>query len=302
MLERACAHYGIEIEWRPIKTPRYGGHSERLLGTFATEIHTLPGATFSNPTAHGEYNAEGPAALKLSNFKRWLTTFIVQIYPRRVHSALDMSPADKYQDAVFEIGGQGGVGLPPRIVDEERLRLDFMPFAERSVQDYALMIDWIGYSHAVLRPCVGAKCPEDASRKRVFTSRCDPRDLSVVWFYDPELQAFENARFPDLDRKSVWVEDLDVALSADILFNRRDGSVEHLTFGAPASAGAGRAVDVIATPNPTAPGSPERLPAVLRQALRDALQRLASGGEVPRIEMVVPPGFTEPVFISAHLR
>ena len=77
MLERACAQYGIEIDWRPVKTPRYGGHIERLLGTFATEIHTLPGTTFSNPKARGEYDSEGRAALTLSDFERWLTTLIV---------------------------------------------------------------------------------------------------------------------------------------------------------------------------------------------------------------------------------
>jgi hypothetical protein len=40
------------------------------------------------------------------------------------------------------------------------------------------------------------------------------------------------------------------AFSADILLNRKDGTVELLTFGEPASAGAGRVVDVISAPSP----------------------------------------------------
>jgi putative transposase len=43
MLERATANYGIQLQFRPVKKPQYGGHIERLLGTFAQEIHSLPG-------------------------------------------------------------------------------------------------------------------------------------------------------------------------------------------------------------------------------------------------------------------
>lgn len=32
-LKRGCAEYGIDIQWRPVRTPHYGGHIERLLGT-----------------------------------------------------------------------------------------------------------------------------------------------------------------------------------------------------------------------------------------------------------------------------
>ena len=34
---------------------------------------------------------------------------------------------------------------------------------------------------------VRLKSDKDASRKRLFTFRRDPRDLSVAWFFDPEL-------------------------------------------------------------------------------------------------------------------
>jgi len=38
-------------------------------------------------------------------------------------------------------------------------------------------------------------------------------------------------RFPDLQRKSVWLEKLDLATSADILIKRPDDSVDLVTFG-----------------------------------------------------------------------
>ena len=46
MLKRACENYGIDMRFRPVATPHYGGHIERMLGTVATEIHALPGSTF----------------------------------------------------------------------------------------------------------------------------------------------------------------------------------------------------------------------------------------------------------------
>jgi len=45
MIRASCKDYGIDLEWRPVKTPHYGGHIERLCGTLNTEIHTLPGTT-----------------------------------------------------------------------------------------------------------------------------------------------------------------------------------------------------------------------------------------------------------------
>jgi putative transposase len=206
MLERACAQYGIEISYRPVKTPRYGGHIERLLGTVATEIHTLPGTTFSNPKARGEYDSEGRAALTLSDFERWLTTFIVQVYHARVHSGLGVPPAERYKQGVLADTSDGRGRMPLKIVDEERLRLDFMPFEERTIQDYGVMIDGVTYSHAVLRPWVGARNPKDETRKRLFVFRRDPRDISVVWFYDPELQTYFPIPYRDTSRPpiSLW--------------------------------------------------------------------------------------------------
>jgi putative transposase len=75
MLRKACENYGIDIHWRPVAQPHYGGHIERLLGTFNREIHTLPGTTFSSPTARGAYDVEKNAALTLSEFERWLTMY-----------------------------------------------------------------------------------------------------------------------------------------------------------------------------------------------------------------------------------
>ncbi|HEY8902310.1 MAG TPA: transposase, partial [Chthoniobacterales bacterium] len=48
MLKRACEKYGIGIDWRPVKKPRWGAHIERYMARFAEELKAIPGATFSN--------------------------------------------------------------------------------------------------------------------------------------------------------------------------------------------------------------------------------------------------------------
>jgi putative transposase len=87
-IAKACDEYGIRIEWRPVKTPHYGGHIERLMGTVATEIHALPGTTFSNPKQRGEYDPAKQASMTYHELERWLTQFIVGVYHQRVHRGI----------------------------------------------------------------------------------------------------------------------------------------------------------------------------------------------------------------------
>jgi hypothetical protein len=78
-------------------------------------------------------------------------------------------------------------GLPPRPRDADRLRMDFMPFLERTIQDHGVVIDEVHYYHDALRRWIGAKKSKAPRGKRKFIFRRDPRDISVVWFYDPEV-------------------------------------------------------------------------------------------------------------------
>lgn len=208
MLQRACAEYGIDIDWRPVAQPHFGGHVERLLGTASKEIHTLPGTTFSNPRQRGEYDSERKAALTLREFESWLATFIVKVYHQRPHATLGMSPLDKYREGVFGTKDRPGIGLPARIADEDRLRLDFTPFVERTVQDYGVVIDEVHYYHDVLRRWIGSKDPKQPKLKRKFMFRRDPRDIATIWFFDPELRTYYPIPYRDTSHPSISLWEL----------------------------------------------------------------------------------------------
>jgi putative transposase len=208
MLRKACQEYGINLQWRPVGRPHFGGHIERLLGTLNHEIHNLPGSTFSNPQARGTYDAEQHAAMTLSEFERWFSITVVEVYHQRRHHELGVTPLQKYEEGIFGTAERPGRGLPDRLLDERRLRLDFMAYQERTVQRHGLVIDEIQYYDDVLRPWISAPDPSDTTgkRKRKFIIRRDPRDISKVYFYDPELkQYFEipyrNTAYPPM---SVW--------------------------------------------------------------------------------------------------
>jgi putative transposase len=97
MLKKACEQYGIELAFRRVKSPWYGGHIERLLGTFAKEIHALEGTTFSNPQERGSYPSEKKAALTLTEFeqcsRRLSSTFTTSeiTVPSACHPSADSS-------------------------------------------------------------------------------------------------------------------------------------------------------------------------------------------------------------------
>ena len=201
-LKRACEEYGIDLEWRPVRKARYGGHIERLLGTFAQEIHELPGTTFSNPQQKGEYPSADKAALTLGEFEQWLLHLVVNIYHKRIHSALGRTPLGMFEDGIYQ-----KTGLPPRFQDELRVKRDFLPYFERTIQEYGVVLDHIHYYSDVLRPWVHAlegDSPKN-KRKRKFIFKRDPRDISVLFFYDPEAKAYFDIPYRDLKRPPITI-------------------------------------------------------------------------------------------------
>lgn len=206
MLSRACQQYGIDLQMRPVKVPHYGGHIERLMGTSAGEIRKLPGATFSSPKERKGYDSEKESALTLREFEQRLVDFIVNVYHQRLHAELHVPPRRRWETGLLGDTFQPGKGIPEVPSDPRRLRLDFLPFVERTIQPYGIVIDDIFYYHEVLNPWINAKDPDRAKDKRKFIVRRDPRDISQVYFYDPEARQYyeipyRNTAHPPI---SVW--------------------------------------------------------------------------------------------------
>ncbi len=205
-LDRACQEYGIDLHYRKVATPRYGGHIERLMGTFAEEIKTLDGATFSNHLEKGDYDSAKRATFTLQSFEKWIAHLFLGVYHQRVHTALQEPPLRKYTKAFLGTEEAPFPGLVEYIPDEQRLRLDFLPMFDGTIQSYGVKIDHITYAADVLRRWVGAKDPKAPTKGRKFIFRRDPRDISYLYFYDPDAKT--HFKIPYRDRShplmSLW--------------------------------------------------------------------------------------------------
>jgi putative transposase len=190
MLQRACKEHGIEIDFRILAKPHYGAHIERLMGTLSTALETLDGATQNSPKKRGDYDSEAQATMTLLEFERWLAEYITGVYHQRLHSGINDTPLHRWRDGIFGSKRQTtprGIPDRPTTEDEHRIRLDFMPYVERTIQQYGVQIDDIFYYSDVLRPYIGLTS-RNGPRNHVF--KRDPRDISMVYFFDPNLQQY----------------------------------------------------------------------------------------------------------------
>ncbi|KUJ74392.1 hypothetical protein AVO42_02995 [Thiomicrospira sp. XS5] len=207
-LKKACDTYQISMTKRPARTPRYGPHVERSFKTFNdAELHTLPGTTKSNIQDKKEYDSAGNAIFTLSEFEQYFTEFLVNHYHLERHSEIGMSPLQKYKQGILGDGKQLGRGIPPKVDNPLKLKIDFLPYVERSVQQYGIKLFGINYFHDVLRKWI--KQP-DKTRKNVqkFIVRYDPRDLSSVFFYDPDMESYVMVPYSDTSHPAISLWEL----------------------------------------------------------------------------------------------
>ncbi len=203
-LRKSCALHGINIEFRPLARPEYGGHVERMIGNLMKKVHELPGTTFSNIKEKDDYDAEKNAALTLDEFEKWFLTYITKVYHLSIHSGIERTPTKQWEIGIFGDSFSDGIGIPSLPVDETTLKLDFMPSFERTIQSSGVRIDGLHYYDACLNNYVNTS--DDNKVKNKFIFRRDPRDISKIWFFDPELKQYFVVPFANqtLPPMSLW--------------------------------------------------------------------------------------------------
>lgn len=232
MMGKACEEHGIRLEQRPKGQPQYGGHIERAFRTFMAKVHTIPGTTRSNVQDKGDYDADGTACMTISALEKWFAIFIVEYYNQKEHSGNNgIPPIVKYERGILGTPDSPGVGLPMRIADETRLKIDFLPYEMRTVQEYGIVNEYINYYHDGLRRWMHAQDPENPKKKRQFICRYDPRNLSTIYFYEPDTKEYLFVPYKDISRPPVSIWELRAAKKH--LAEESKASInEELIFGA----------------------------------------------------------------------
>jgi putative transposase len=182
-LRRGCEQYGIEISYRPVRTPHYGGHIERLIGTMMGKVHLLPGTTFSNIQEKGDLDPEKSAAMTLDEVERWLGEAITGVYHQVEHRSLNAPPLAVWKRLTAE------APPAPEVIDSKRFLIDFLPLERRLVRREGVSLHSIHYWSDVLASWIGDK-------ERVIV-RYDPRDLSRVYLRAP------NGEYLDLSYRDI---------------------------------------------------------------------------------------------------
>jgi len=199
-LKMAALLYGFNIDFRRGYHPKDGAHIERLCGTLNTELHNLPGTTYSNPILRTDYSKKKQGVMTITDLEKWILIFILKIYHVRIHNGIGMSPIQRYNEGITGNSERIGTGLPPKINDARNVKLNFMPFISRTVQQYGIKINHIEYYDEVLKKYINSKEPGFNNRKRKFIFRTDPRDLSKVYFYEPDLKEYFEIPYKDVTR------------------------------------------------------------------------------------------------------
>lgn len=116
LMKQFCTKLGITLEFRPIKTPEYGGFVESIWDTINDAVRErskeFGGVVFSQPKQRQvvsrvnwktpkDYDPKQTAKLTLDMLKEWLLAYIVIYYNRDVHSRQAHSPSQFWNDGLI---------------------------------------------------------------------------------------------------------------------------------------------------------------------------------------------------------
>ncbi|HEY2346371.1 MAG TPA: Mu transposase C-terminal domain-containing protein [Xanthomonadaceae bacterium] len=175
-LERGCREHGIELSFRPVRTPHYGAHIERLIGSMMRLTHELPGTTCSNVRERGDYDSAKHARLTLEEFRDWLVQKICREYHTRNHRELGVPPLIAWERGLTN---DQGILVPPRLLANPlEFRMEFLPGEYRRVTRTGIEFRCSRYWHDDLAPLVGLD--------HDILVRYDPRLPGEVWVRRPD--------------------------------------------------------------------------------------------------------------------
>ena len=169
-----CQRHGIRNDYRPVRTPRYGGTVERLIGTFMRRMRLIPGNTYNEILSTRTPDAEHNAVLTLEDLERWFANEVTA-YHHETHRTLGTSPMSAWENAWRS---SQGLMLPRYPADPQTVLTDLLPHQSRVISREGIFVHGLRYHCLDLEPYV------KPDLRRIV--RIDPRDISAVYMERPE--------------------------------------------------------------------------------------------------------------------
>jgi putative transposase len=172
-LKRMCAELNIALIFCPKHQPHYKGAIERFLGTFNRQVsQRLPGTTFSNIELRGDYDPLVNARITLSDVKKLIHLWIVDIYNQSKNRITQETP--------YSLWTQGLLDVEPVLPEsKEQLALILARETKRTLSHDGVQFKGLMYSCAEL---AALRIQKNGNAEVVI--RFDPADLGHIWIYD----------------------------------------------------------------------------------------------------------------------
>lgn len=180
--------YGMDLLLRPIGKKHFGGHVERLIGTFMGKAHMLPGTTYSNVLSKADYDSAKESALTYAQFCQWFADQVA-IYHGRAHEGLGRkTPSEVWDEEMAKLGHDY---VPPIPGDFRTFTLDFFPSASRTVGPKGVRLKGAFYASPVLRRLVGKR----------LSFKYNPLNLGKLWVQLDSL--YYEIPYSDISRQPI---------------------------------------------------------------------------------------------------
>jgi hypothetical protein len=132
---------------------------------------------------------------------------------------------------------------------------------------------------------------------------------STVSGHDPDvkkssatLKVYDQIKFPDLSKKSVWLEKIDTTGASSVFMKYVDGSVEQVAFGEAKHDGQGRETDIVnAEVERGYEPSKLKLPGFVMLGIKMAIAEFTTLRNELFAKVMIVPGCSEPVFALPRL-
>jgi transposase InsO family protein len=186
VFRRACEEFGVSVQPAPPGQPTYKAIVERFFeGLTQGLLQHLPGYTGRSVHERGR-GADSSAVLTLEEMRELIVDWIVSVYHAQPHDGCRLSAMPQVKvspNRMFEesIARGGFLVAPPHPETLQRI----LPFQWRTIQHYGIDFANLRYSGEVLERWRDRDSGY-RGRPKQHPIHFDPRDLSRVWFRDPQ--------------------------------------------------------------------------------------------------------------------
>ena len=126
-VENVRQQLGLDIRFQPVNQPEWKARIERWFGTLETSCFAwIPGKTFSNVLAKGDYDAESMAVVDIEELRRLVTSWIILEYNHDYHEGIQDYPSRVWLESAKELdpslpGKRSDLDVLDHVVRERQL-------------------------------------------------------------------------------------------------------------------------------------------------------------------------------------